>query len=214
MLKFMYFAKRKPGFTPETFIPRWRQHGALAMSLPMWRNMTLYIHADTIRPVPIAGASSEYDGFSYGVARDEQLSKNPSPDDAANVQRLLNDELETFEAPIPPILMFVDEEILKKGAPGGVTACLTFNDLRKAEVVAKAYASQPKATRVVLNRVRADMKMADMKVSYTATVEISAADVDGLKTVLEADGAPWRTADLTVIARETILYNKISEKAA
>ena len=214
MLKFMYFAKRKPGFTPETFIPRWRQHGALAKSLPMWRNMALYIQADTIRPVPIAGASSEYDGFSYAVARDEQLFKNPSPDDAANVKRLLNDELETFEAPIPPVLMFVDDEILRKGAPGGVTACLAFNDLRKAEAVAKSHAGKPKATRVVLNRVRADMKMPDMKVSYTATVEISAADVDGLKSVLDADGASWRTADLAVIAREAILDDKISEKAA
>jgi hypothetical protein len=214
MLKFMYFAKRKPGFTPETFTPRWRQHGALAMSLPMWNNMALYIQADTIRPVPIAGASSEYDGFSYAVARDERLFTNPSPDDTANVQRLLNDELETFEAPIPPVLMFVDDEILKKGAPGGVTACLAFKDLGKAETIAKAYASKPKASRVVLNRVREDMKMADMKVSYTATVEISAADVDSLKSVLDVDGAPWRKADLAVVAREAILYNKISEKAA
>lgn len=214
MLKFMYFAKRKPGFTSETFIPRWRQHGALAMSLPMWRNMALYIHADTIRPVPISGASSDYDGFSYAVARDERMFKSPAPEDTANIQRLLNDELETFEAPIPPVLMFVDDQVLKKGAPGGVTACLAFNDLKKAEGVAKSYASKPKATRVVLNRVRPDMKMADMKVSYAATVEISAANVDDIKAILEADGAAWRTADLAVIARETILDDKLSEKAA
>jgi hypothetical protein len=213
MLKFMYFAKRKHNFTPETFIPRWRQHAALAMSLPMWRNMALYVHADTIRPVPLVGASSEYDGFSYAVARDEQLFKTPSSSEAADVQRMLDDELETFDGPIPAGLMFVDAEMLKNGTPGGVTACLAYNDFQKAEAVAKTYAGKPNAARVVLNRVRADMKMPGTKVSYAATVEISAPDVDSLKTMLETDGAPWRSADLAVVAREAILHDKMPGKA-
>ena len=36
-MKLMYLAKRKPDFpSQEAFRPRWRQHGALAMSLPSW----------------------------------------------------------------------------------------------------------------------------------------------------------------------------------
>jgi len=68
---------------------------------------------------------------------------------------------------------------------------------------------------VVLNRVRPDTckKMADMKVSHTATVEISAANVDDIKAVLEADGA-LADSRLAVVARETILDDKLMERAA
>jgi hypothetical protein len=213
MLKFMYLAKRKPGFTPEDFRLRWRQHGALAMTLPLWRNMALYIQADTIRPVPIAGASGEYDGFSYAVARDERAFKNPSPQEIADVKRLADDELETFEGPIPPIMMFVDDQVLKKGGPGGVTACLAFKDFEAAASVAKSYANKPTASRVVLNRVREDMIMPGSNVPYRGTVEISAGDLEGLKNVLASDNG-WRAAAVAIVAAETILDDKLSEKAA
>jgi len=100
MLKFIYLAKRKPTLTPEAFIKRWRQHGALAMSLPFWHNMLLYVHADPIRPAPILGASLEYDAVAYTVARDDSLFTKPSPEAAANAQTMLDDEAETFAAPI------------------------------------------------------------------------------------------------------------------
>ena len=57
MLKLMYLAKRKPGFTTDQFVCRWRMHGATAMAQPLWRHALGYIQAEPIRPAPIAGAS-------------------------------------------------------------------------------------------------------------------------------------------------------------
>ena len=216
MLKFMYLAKRKPTHTPESFIKRWRQHGELAISMPMWINTLLYIQADPIRPIPIAGASSDYDAVAYTVMRNEDLFRNPSPDAANSVEILLKDESETFAAPIPPVSIMVHEDVLKKGPPGGVTAFLFFDDPKRAESVGKSYAGNAKATRVVVNRKRDDLKMSEEQLlSYEAVVEVATRDVASLQAVLTDDAeAPWRKADLAVITREAILWDKLSEKAA
>jgi hypothetical protein len=213
MLKFMYVAKRKPTLTPEAFIKRWRQHATLAMSLPFWKNMLLYVHTDPIRPAPISGVSLDYDAVSYTVARDDSLFTNPSPDAAANAQTMLDDETETFAAPIPPCSLIVEEEVLKKGGPGGVTAFLFFNDLGSGEAVASAYAGSRKLSRVVLNRVRKDLKMSEKPMlAYKAAVEVSAADVETLTAALDpSDKGAWRKANLAVIGREAVLWDKISQ---
>jgi hypothetical protein len=184
------------------------------MSLPFWRNMLLYVHADPIRPAPIPGASLEHDAVAYTVARDDSLFTKPSPDAAADVQRMLDDEAETFAAPVPPVSLMVEEHVLKKGAPGGVTAFLFLNDLGTGQAVANTYAGARNASRVVLNRVRDDLKMSDKPLlHYKAVVEVAAADVETLKAVLDpSDKGAWRKADLAVIGREAILWDKISSK--
>lgn len=217
MLKFMYLAKRKPSLTPEGFTARWRQHGALAMSLPFWGNMLRYVQADLIRPVPIPGASADHDAVALTLAKDDKLFRNPSAEDAANAQLMLEDEAETFSAPIPPVALMVDEKILRNVGRGGTTAFLFFNEIGAANSVAEAMARAQNgetADRVVVNRVCDDLKMSDKPLlSYKAVVEISASDVEKLKAVLDpGEKASWRKADLTVIARETVLWDKVSEK--
>jgi hypothetical protein len=209
VIKFIYYAKRKPSWTAETFPPRWRQHGALAMSMPSWRNMLLYIQADAVRPPPLVGLSSDFDGFCYAFTRSQGLFNPGSPEDQANTQRVLNDELETFEGPIRPVLLFVDEEVLIEGPPGGVTAGLAFNDPARAAAVANHYAGRPGSARVVLNRVREDMSIVALSVPYRAVVEIAAADEQALVSVLGAEGR-WREADVAVVARENVLWDEIS----
>jgi hypothetical protein len=210
VIKFIYFAKRKPSWTPETFPPRWRQHGALAMSMPSWANMLLYIQADAVRPPPLAGLSTDFDGFCYAFTKSQGLFNPASPEDQANTQRVLNDELETFEGPIRPVLLFVDQQVLTEGPPGGVTAALAFNDPENAAAVADDYAGRSGAARVVLNRVREDMSIVALSVPYRAVVEIAAADEQALVSVLGAEGR-WREADVAVIARENVLWDEISE---
>jgi hypothetical protein len=213
VIKFIYYAKRKPSLTAETFPPRWRQHGALAMSMPSWRNMLLYIQADAVRPPPLAGLSGEFDGFCYAFTRSQGLFNPGSPEDQANTQRVLNDELETFEGPIRPVLLFVDDEVLVEGPPGGVTAGLAFNDPERAAAVASHYAGRPGAARVVLNRVREDMSIVALSVPYKAVVEIAAADEQSLVSMLGAEGR-WREADVAVVARENVLWNEISGQSS
>ena len=93
------------------------------------------------------------------------------------------------------------------------TAFLFFNDLRSGAAVASAYAGGPNASRVVLNRVRDDLKMAEKPLlPYKAVVEVAAADVQTLIGVLDSsDKGAWRKANLTVIGREAILWDKISQ---
>ena len=87
MLKFMYLAKRKPTLSPEAFTARWRQHGALAMSLSFWRNMLLYVQADPIRPAPIPSASGDYDAVAITKAQDDSLFTNPSAESGADATK-------------------------------------------------------------------------------------------------------------------------------
>jgi hypothetical protein len=213
-MKILYLANRKPDFTPETFIPRWRQHGALAMSLPFWRQFSYYMQADVVRPIPLPGASNEYDGVSYMLSIDDDLFANPSAEDTANVQILLEDELKTFRGPIPPMVLVVEEKVIKAGARGGATAYLFFNALDKAQTVADSFAKHKGLRRLIMNRVRDDVQATkELALSYKAVAEISADNVEQLTSLLSADTTSWRTAPLAVITRESILWDKIPKAA-
>jgi hypothetical protein len=209
MFKFLYLANRKPDFTTEAFISRWRQHGALAMSLPFWQRFFFYMQADVVRPIPIPGASNEYDGVSYMLAPDDSLFANPSAEDTANVQILLEDETKTFRGPIPPMGLVVEERISKQGPRGGVTAYLFFHALDKAQSVADAFAKRKEIRRLIMNRVRDDLKATqELALDYKAVAEISANSIEDLTSLLSADTASWRKAPLALITRESILWDK------
>lgn len=44
--KLIYLARRNPVLTREGFTAKWRQHGALGMSMPQWGNIRRYVHCD------------------------------------------------------------------------------------------------------------------------------------------------------------------------
>ncbi len=73
MQKLIYLAKRKPGFSFDEFVCRWRKHGAFAMGRPIWRHAIGYVQAEPIRPVPIPGASEEFDAVACYMIRDAIL---------------------------------------------------------------------------------------------------------------------------------------------
>jgi hypothetical protein len=208
MFKFLYLANRKADFSPGAFIPRWRQHGALAMSLPFWRRFYFYMQADVVRPIPLAGASSDYDGVSYMLAPDDSLFAHPSAEDTANVQILLEDETKTFRGPIPPMGLVVEENVVKSGARGGMTAFLFFNSVDQAQFVLDTFTSHKNSTRLILNRVREDLRSTpDLVLSYKAVAEISASSLDNLISLLSADPT-WREAPLALITQESILWDQ------
>jgi hypothetical protein len=212
-MKFMYLAKRKPGFTADQFTCRWRKHGALGMSVAGWKHMLFYSQAEPIRPVPIAGASDEYDAVAHMVADSDRFYSAPDPAGIADAEMMLKDELETFEGNIPPVILWVNEKALKKGPPGGITAFLFFIDPRKAASVGDHYKTSDKALRVVLNNVRDDIQIPGVtpRLPYKAVVEVSAVDLANLKTIIEPGAtAPWRGADLAVVTREAVLWDRLT----
>jgi hypothetical protein len=213
LIKYMYLTKRKPGFTRDAFTIRWRKHGALGMSLPFWHHTLLYVQAEPIRPVPLPGASDDYDAIAYIVTSDESFTAEATPEDKMGAETMLKDELETFAGPIPPVIMWLKEEVLKKGEPGGVTAFLFFTDASKSRQTAEHYQKSSAATRVVLNNRRYDFQIPSFEsvLPYKATIEVSASSLAALKTIMEpAQDAAWRRADLTVITREAVLWDRIS----
>jgi hypothetical protein len=198
MSKIMYLAERKPGFSDEGFVARWRQHGALAMSLPMAGNFERYIQASVLRPAPVAGASDLYDAVGVLWMYEDGHLKDPTPSHLQDVDTLAVDELETFAYPIAPVCMAVDETVLKAGeAP--VTAYAFFNDGGAARRFAEQ-AAQDRATRRVALNVKAAAVGGDLKLPYQAIVEVSADAAPALSAL------DLGAADLAVVARDAVLW--------
>jgi hypothetical protein len=208
----MYLAKRKPGFTPDQFTCRWRKHGALGMSTIGWKHMLFYSQAEPIRPTPIAGASGDYDAVAYLRTDSDDFYWDPGPVGLAETEMMLQDELETFAGNIQPVILWVNENALKKGPPGGITAFLFFIDPATAASVGDHYRNSDTALRIVLNTVREDIQLPGVKplLPYKAVVEVSAIDLPALKNILEpAESAPWHLSDVAVVTREAVLWDRL-----
>lgn len=117
--KRIYLAIRHPQWTPETFPPRWRKHGALAMSLPRWRNILRYSHCDRVPCThPAVGASAECDGVGLIWYRSEALRRVHVGDASGNT--MVEDEKLVFARFIFESDLFTVEHVLRDGPIAGV----------------------------------------------------------------------------------------------
>jgi len=208
MQKAIYLAKRKPSFTRDQFVLRWRKHGALAMSTSLWANTVGYVQAEAVQSMPFPGASDDYDGVAYIFQKEHVRTQQQ----IADSKMMETDEYETFAGLVLPVILIVEEKVLKKGVPGGVTAFLYFIDPARAAPIAEHYSASA-ADRVILNVRRDELTKGDLssQIPYKAVVEVSGYTLDTLKSVLESgDAAPWRTADLPVITRECVMWDRVS----
>lgn len=211
MLKLIYLAKRKPGFTFDDFVRRWRMHGARGMEQPMWRHALGYVQAEPIRPVPIAGASEEFDAVACFMLRDETFAEM-GEEDAAGAKTMAEDELETFSAPIPTVWLWVDEERLQDGELGGVTAYLFFANATRAREIAERARTAGALNRIILNRRRDDGPLGPEAntLPYEAVVELSAADVPTLAAAVGSAGdGLFSKADVALVTREAVLWDRM-----
>jgi hypothetical protein len=208
-MKLFYLAKRNPGYTAETFPARWRQHGALAMSLPGWDRNSYYMHADLMRPPPLPGLSDAYDGVAYVFLGDGDILSAPQ-ENRDNGRILLEDELKAFDGPVLPWAMIVTEEALKPGPRGGASAYFLFHDTGAARDVAAAFAGAAGAGRVILNRVDGPACKTPC-LDYKAVIEVGAVTAEALKALLSAPAtAAWRTADLSLAVSEVVLWDTLA----
>ncbi len=211
MIKLIYLAKRKPGFTPDEFTRRWRMHGARGMSVSMWRHAIGYVQAEPIRPAPIPGASEEYDAVACYIVKDDAFTSEPIlPDDADANQLMADDELETFSGPIMPVAMFVDEEVLTPGILGGTSAYLFFADREKARKVGQSLQAAPEINRLIVNVKRTDAALGPLQgnLPFDAVVEVSATDLPALRNVVTGD--VLNSADVAMVTREAVLWDRMS----
>ena len=113
--KLIYFAERHPDLGPAEFVARWRQHGALGMSLPRWRNILRYAQCD---PAPLALHGLERlacDGVAMVWYRSEATRLAHIADRSGSVTKA--DEAETFARPVARFALLTDEVIFKRGTP-------------------------------------------------------------------------------------------------
>ncbi|MGB1139454.1 MAG: hypothetical protein ACPG1A_01075 [Halioglobus sp.] len=206
MLKLIYLAQRKPGFSFDEFVCRWRQHGALGMSLPLWRFALGYVQAEPIKPSPFAAASDEYDAVCCYMVQDEMFSSMTEAD-LPGAAAMAADELETFSGPIPDVALWVSEETLRPGPLGGFTSYLFYTDTDKALAMARQVRDADSLSRVILNRRDDNACGPDANtLPYSAVLELSANTLSGLGVGTDERLAD---ADVAVITREAVLWDRL-----
>lgn len=112
--KLVYVAQRHPRYTHEAFIRRWRQHAALGMSQPRWRNVVLYLHCDRVDGLPPGVPTIDCDGVAVVVYRSEQARQAHIADEAAR-RTMKQDELDTFAQPVANTSLLLREDVERAG---------------------------------------------------------------------------------------------------
>lgn len=92
--KLLYLARRNPALTREQFTPRWRQHGALGMSMPRWKNIWRYAHCDVV--ADLSGDPQGYDGVGI-VWHKSPETRRAHREDSSSQGAMEADEVETFD---------------------------------------------------------------------------------------------------------------------
>jgi hypothetical protein len=207
-MKLMYLAKRKKEFpSQEAFRPRWRQHGALAMSRPTWQHDRRYVHADALPPSSAVPAH-DYDGVGIMWFDKPMSFEAPTPEKIETNRLLLADELKTFDGPVLPVSVMVEEQVVKAGSRlTDVTAYLFFNSVNAASLAAITFASLKAPNvpeRVLVNRVTDQKASATPLLTYKSIVEVAANSPKEIDAILTAAAVK---ADLVVAARECVLWD-------
>lgn len=209
MMKLIYLAQKKPGFSRDAFLARWRRHGALGMAQPMWRHTIAYIQAEPIQPALVPGLSEDYDAIATFCLGDNMFA-DLGATDAEGSRIMAADELETFATPIPEVSLWVTEEAIKLGDLGGFGAYLFYRDATAAAAAATVAASDPRSTRVFLNH-RNDNLLGERAntLPYSAIVEFATASLDELRDLLTAEREVFCAADVAVATREAVLWDRL-----
>lgn len=112
--KLIYLARRHPAVSREAFTRRWRQHGALGMSRPRWKNIARYVHGDVLDSI-------DYDGIGLIWHRSRSARAAHLADTDSRLQ-MEQDELETFAEPIVNSCLLAREYVLLEPPSCSVSA--------------------------------------------------------------------------------------------
>jgi hypothetical protein len=106
--KLIYLTRRHPGLTRSGFTARWRQHGALGMSRPRWKNIARYVHCDVLDE-----GSDAYDGIGLIWHRSPQhrAAHLADTDSRLDMER---DEQATFARPIVEDCLLAAETLVQR----------------------------------------------------------------------------------------------------
>jgi hypothetical protein len=102
--KLIYLTRRHPDLARATFRDRWRQHAALGMSRPRWKNIAQYMHCDVLD-------DSGHDGIGLIWHRSPAHRAAHLADTSSRLD-MERDELATFARPIVADCLLAREHVL------------------------------------------------------------------------------------------------------
>lgn len=102
--KLMYLARRNPALSSQQFTTRWRQHGALGMSMPRWKNIWRYVHCDVLS----SAVGGNYDGVGI-VWHKSPESRLAHRQDTSSQAAMEADEAQTFDRLVVNFCALVEE---------------------------------------------------------------------------------------------------------
>jgi hypothetical protein len=148
--KLVYLARRHPALSRAAFVARWRQHGALGMSRPRWRNIARYVHCDVLDPpAPSAAVDTGWDAIGL-IWHRSVAARAAHLADTDSREQMERDEGETFARPIVECCLLARECVLlapparRLGADGAAGAIKLTRFLRAgADQAALDQASRP-----------------------------------------------------------------------
>ena len=112
--KLMYLARRHPALSKEQFTPRWRQHGALGMSMPRWKNIWRYVHCDVLAHHSGNDDSQGYDGVGIVWHRSPE-ARRAHREDTSSQAAMEADEVQTFDRLVGNFCALMEErEVLAR----------------------------------------------------------------------------------------------------
>jgi hypothetical protein len=110
--KLIYLARRNPALTHDGFTARWRQHGALGMSLPRWRNIWRYVHCDvTAAADETLGLAQGYDGIGL-IWHRSRATRRAHREDTGSQAVMEADERDTFAELVGNFCALYEEQTL------------------------------------------------------------------------------------------------------
>jgi hypothetical protein len=122
--KLMYLARRNPALSREQFTPRWRQHGALGMSMPRWKNIWRYVHCDVL---PESG--DDYDGVGI-VWHKSPESRRAHREDTSSQGAMEADEVQTFDRLVVNFCALMEERTVQEPRPSARVKLIRFAKLQ------------------------------------------------------------------------------------
>jgi hypothetical protein len=148
-IKVMYFGPRPAGRSHAAFRDRWREHGRLAMGLPMWRHMTRYEQFDVLcegeeglTADHLAGTDTDaFGGVGMIWFRDAHALASASAD--PDVAVMCADEVKTFGAELGTRLVPTVENFVVDRGPGAITMLGTV--WRRPELTREQFSEQWRA---------------------------------------------------------------------
>jgi hypothetical protein len=208
--KLIYLAKRNPGLSRPQFLKRWRQHGALGMSLPRWKNISRYVHCDVLHPTTDAALlNDEYDGVGLIWHRSAQ-ARAAHLADATSRTTMERDEFETFSQPIVNSCLLAREEVAQRRdlAASSLTKLFYFS-MSGTNPAASAWPADGMESRGhVVNRPLPSAGADSWGLKFKVVEEWWFKDADtALRAAAVLESEQRGTEDVVVITNEVLLYD-------